>query len=103
MNIFTDGGNDITEAVQIMYDLVHSSMDWGSGMLDTEEMHAVIQLAIDMGWQLPKINNAADAVGVALVGAFPDHYKVHTHPAVTYDSGYVSREYYTYELIKDQA
>ena len=36
---------DITEGVQIAYDIAYGSMDWGSGFLDTEEMDAVASLA----------------------------------------------------------
>lgn len=36
---------DITEGVQIAYDVVVHSMDWGSGFLDTEEVDAIVNLA----------------------------------------------------------
>lgn len=36
---------EITEGVQIAYDIAYGSLDWGSGFLDTEEMEAVARLA----------------------------------------------------------
>lgn len=36
---------DITEGVQIAYDCVVHSMDWGSGFLATEEVDAIVELA----------------------------------------------------------
>lgn len=36
---------DITTGVQIAYDCVIHSMDWGSGFLDTEEVDAIVKLA----------------------------------------------------------
>lgn len=48
--IRADTGQDITEGVQILYDIAHSSMDWGSGFLggrvwgcwDVPEGHLVV-------------------------------------------------------------
>lgn len=37
---------DVTEGVQVAYDAVRSSLDWGSGFLDTEEVDAVVGLAV---------------------------------------------------------
>ena len=51
----TEDGQDITEGVQILYDIAHSSMDWGSGFLDNSEMETVISLAVTMGWQVPDL------------------------------------------------
>jgi len=46
-----DGSHkDITEGVQICYDLLRQSLDWGSGFLDTEEVDAVVRLANDAGF-----------------------------------------------------
>jgi hypothetical protein len=43
-----DGSHkDITEGVQICYDLLRQSLDWGSGFLDTQEVDAVVRLAND--------------------------------------------------------
>jgi hypothetical protein len=42
---------DITEAVKIMYDVVHSSLDWGSGFLDADEAGHIIALADVCGFQ----------------------------------------------------
>lgn len=36
---------DVTEAVKTMYDLLHSSMDWGSGFLSIEDVTEVTRLA----------------------------------------------------------
>lgn len=44
----------ITADVARLYDLVVSSMDWGSGFLDTEEMHAVARLGRLCGFKVPK-------------------------------------------------
>lgn len=41
---------DITEGVQICYDLLRQSLDWGSGFLDVDEVDAVIRLAHDSGF-----------------------------------------------------
>lgn len=78
--------HDITEAVQVMYDIIHSSMDWGSGMLDTEEMTVVIELAILMGWQVPEMGGPFGTYGlpcdqvahpmVTLALKYPDHYEL---------------------------
>lgn len=35
---------DVTEGVQVTYDIARHSMDWGSGFLDLEEMDAVARL-----------------------------------------------------------
>lgn len=69
--------HDITEPVQVLYDLAHSSMDWGSGFLDTDEMRSVVRLAILMGWEVPDLSCAWNH-GPALTVAqeFPDHYEI---------------------------
>lgn len=36
---------DITEEVQVAYDCVRQSLDWGSGFLDVEEVDAIIRLS----------------------------------------------------------
>lgn len=36
---------DITEGVQLAYDIATSSMDWGSGFLDWEEMAVMVALS----------------------------------------------------------
>lgn len=41
---------DVTEAVQITYDLTRQSLDWGSGLLDTQEMIEVVKLAEACGF-----------------------------------------------------
>lgn len=68
-------GQDITEAVQILYDIAHSSMDWGSGFLDNEEMESVIRLAVLMGWQVPDLPDNSPAM-VSTARKFPEHYEV---------------------------
>jgi hypothetical protein len=84
----TDDGQDITEPVQILYDIAHSSMDWGSGFLDNEEMEAVIQLAITMGWEVPSMayTTAENAPMVSVARKFPEQYDVQTvkHPPSAY-------------------
>ncbi len=74
----TQGGggsrHDITNAVQVLYDIAHSSMDWGSGFLDNEEMATVIQLAITMGFKLPDLSGGG--IDLALADRFPDHYEI---------------------------
>lgn len=68
-------GKDITESVQILYDIAHSSMDWGSGFLDNEEIETVIDLAVLMGWQVPPLpSNSAPMLSVAR--KYPDHYDI---------------------------
>ena len=73
----TETGEDITEPVQILYDIAHSSMDWGSGFLDNEEMEAVIRLAVLMGWQVPELPSSGPMVTVAQ--KFPEHYEATEH------------------------
>lgn len=92
MKITNQDGIDITEAVQILYDIAHSSMDWGSGMLDNAEMETVIRLAQVMGWQVPDLPyNTSALVGVA--EKFPELYEVvprmrlaHSLDCTTYSS-----------------
>jgi hypothetical protein len=82
-------GTDITEGVQILYDIAHSSMDWGSGFLDNEEVEAVVRLAVFMGWQVPSLpDNSAPMVSVA--GKFPEVYEVtfRHFPATKYGAAY---------------
>lgn len=49
----TDDGSevDITEAVQIVYDALHASMDFGSGFLDTSEVDAMRVMTKAAGWE----------------------------------------------------
>ncbi len=68
-------GTDVTEAIQVIYDLAHSSMDWGSGMLSTEEVEAVIRFAIHMGWGVPQLDGF-NGTQVVTARKFPDHYSV---------------------------
>lgn len=76
------GDVDVTEKVQILYDMAHSSMDWGSGMLDNEEMEKVIEFAVMMGWEVPDLPNEGPQAAVAL--KFPDQYDIEEihYPAV---------------------
>ena len=46
-----DGDHDITEAVQIMYDTVAQSLDFGSGFLDTEEVLQMERLGVLAGFE----------------------------------------------------
>lgn len=82
MKISAEDGTDITESVQILYDMAHMSMDWGSGMLDNEEMEAVIRLAIHMGWKVPDLPDNSDAMA-SVARKFPEHYEIVVieHPA----------------------
>lgn len=73
--IKTAGGIDITEGVQILYDMAVGSMEWGSGLLDNEEMGHVIRFAITMGWQVPELDTTSDAMRTTAL-AFPDQYEV---------------------------
>lgn len=83
------GNKDITEAVQILYDMAHSSMDWGSGMLDNEEIEAVIGLAVFMGWQVPSLPGNSEPM-VTVARKFPDHYEIKFEevPARSYSQAY---------------
>lgn len=86
--VTTDDGQDITEAVQILYDIAHSSMDWGSGFLDNEEMETVIRLAVLMGWQVPDLpySTNMDSPMETVARKFPDHYEIEVvdHPPTSY-------------------
>lgn len=42
---------DITEGVQALYDLVTSSMDWGSGFLTVEDALPVVHVARTCGFE----------------------------------------------------
>ena len=42
--------HDVTEAVQIVYDAMLNGMEFGSGMLDTQEVDALRRLAGIAGW-----------------------------------------------------
>lgn len=55
IELIDDDGNrhDVTEAVQVIYDALHSSMDFGSGFLDAGEAQAMHQLATVAGWEQP--------------------------------------------------
>lgn len=76
MRITSDDKTDITEAVQILYDTTVHSMDWGSGFLDEQEMMAIINLAIHMGWELPDLGRSMPSLCVA--ANYPKHYKIVT-------------------------
>jgi len=86
--VLTEDGRDITEAVQILYDIAHSSMDWGSGFLDNEEMETVIGLAVTMGWKVPDLpyNTRENDPMSTVARKFPDHYEIETirHPPSAY-------------------
>lgn len=73
--VTTTDGDDIHEKVQILYDMATSSMDWGSGMLDDEEMVAVMELAVLMGWQLPT-PDSHDPVWRSFARRHPEHYEI---------------------------
>lgn len=45
---------DVTEGVQVMYDAIYSSMDWGSGFLDAEEVFAILAVARACGFAEPE-------------------------------------------------
>lgn len=44
---------DVTLAVQILYDALVASMDFGSGFLDAEETQAIADLAAACGFEMP--------------------------------------------------
>ena len=91
--VLTDAGDDITEAVQILYDIAHSSMDWGSGFLDNAEMATVIGLAVKMGWEVPDLPYTLRDSAIASVALeFPDQYKVTEvhHPKSAYGEAFTS-------------
>lgn len=67
--------HDVTEAVQILFDMAHSSMDWGSGFLDSEEMRVVIKFAVLMGWQAPDLPGNSPAMQ-ELAREFPEAYEI---------------------------
>ena len=50
----TAAPQDVTEAVQIIYDALYHSMDAGSGFLDTEEQDALRHLASVAGFEPPR-------------------------------------------------
>lgn len=52
IELHTDDGAmaDVTEAVQIVYDAMLASMDFGSGFLDTQEIEALRAMAAAAGW-----------------------------------------------------
>lgn len=86
--VLTEDGQDITEAVQILYDIAHSSMDWGSGFLDNEEMEAVVRLAVTMGWQVPAMpySTKENTPMVSVARKFPEQYDIEVipHPPSTF-------------------
>jgi hypothetical protein len=49
----TPGDVDVTEGVRTLYDLVISSMDWGSGFLSVEDVAGVIRVAQACGFIVP--------------------------------------------------
>lgn len=73
--IVTTAGDDIHEAVQITYDSLLGSMDWGSGFLDDQEVEAVVRLAIIMGWKLPHLDGS-DGCHVTTARKFVDYYQI---------------------------
>lgn len=42
---------DVTEAVKILYDNVHASMDWGSGFLGSDEVASIAAAADVCGFE----------------------------------------------------
>lgn len=75
-----DHGADITEAVQVLYDMATSSMDWGSGMLSNEEVETVIKLAILLGFQMPSLDYYNNAPMAEVARRYPEHYVVSEEP-----------------------
>lgn len=51
---------DITEQIRYAYDIVVSSLDWGSGMLDVEEVEQISALGYVCGFQI----DLSDRAGV---------------------------------------
>jgi hypothetical protein len=50
----TPGDVDVTEGVRTLYDLVISSMNWGSGFLSIEDVEGVIRVAQTCGFIVPE-------------------------------------------------
>lgn len=87
-------GTDITEAVQVMYDVIHSAGFGGSGWLDADEGRAIIKLAVLMGWQLPDLGGSyglgpggVENEMVQLADEFPDHYLITSEERPGYGCG----------------
>jgi hypothetical protein len=45
---------DVTEGVQVLYDHMVSSMDWGSGFLTVEDAKGIIEIAQACGFEMPE-------------------------------------------------
>lgn len=67
-------GKDCTETIAQLYDHVVSSMDWGSGFLDLEEMDRVVDFAMFMGYEPPSLGS--DQIGLTIAGRHPDAYEI---------------------------
>lgn len=53
---------DVTEGVQVAYDIAYGSMDWGSGFLSSEEMGLVARLA--EACRFPSFEHALASAGL---------------------------------------
>lgn len=73
--VLTEDGMDVTEGVQILYEIAHASMDWGSGFLDNAEMETIIRLAILMNMQVPNLPSNSPAM-ITVAKKFPEHYDI---------------------------
>lgn len=54
LTITTNEGVDVTEGVRALYDLVISSMDWGSNFLTAEDAGEVVRVAQACGFLMPE-------------------------------------------------
>lgn len=86
--------DDVTEAVQVMYDAIHAMGFGGSGWLDANEGRAIIRLAVLMGWRLPDLEGSyglgpggVENEMVRLADEFPDHYEITSEEAWGYGCG----------------
>lgn len=52
---------DVTEGVQVMYDHLIASLDWGSGFLDVEEMRAIVLLAETCGFDATEAKRSVNS------------------------------------------
>jgi hypothetical protein len=66
---------DVTEGVQVCFDVVVGSMDWGSGFLDTEEVGQVKTLAGALGVDPPYY--LYDGTECATCNHYADRHELH--------------------------
>jgi hypothetical protein len=64
IQVVNDDGTivDVTEGVQVCYDLLVASLDWGSGFLSTEESKQVLDLARAAGFAHPSYDGTGKRI-----------------------------------------